>query len=96
MAEYKELRNRFRTLSIVTDTGLSAEKMYALYKERRDVAYAFDTLQNTLGGENTWMMSRESMKGFLFIMFIALHLYIQVLDYLKRKDLLKDTVFMMC
>jgi transposase len=89
MAEYKQLRDRFGTLSIVTDTGLSAEKTYALYKERRDVEYALDTLQNTLGGENTWMRSRDSMQGFLFIMFIALHLYSQVLDHLKRKDLLK-------
>lgn len=89
MNDYKRLRNRFGTLSILTDTGLSAEETYALYKERRDVEYALDTLQNTLGGETTWMRSRESLQGFLFIMFIALHLYSQVLDHLKRKDLLK-------
>ena len=89
MTDYKRLRNGFGTLSILTDTGLSAEETYALYKERREVEYAFDTLQNTLGAEVTWMRSRESLQGFLFIMFIALHLYSQVLDHLKRKDLLK-------
>ena len=89
MADYKRLKNGFGTLSIITDTGLSAKEIYALYKERRDVEYAFDTLQNTLGAEVTWMRSRESLQGFLFIMFIALHLYSQVLDHLKRKDLLK-------
>ena len=66
---------------------MSAEKVYALYKERRDVEYAFDTLQNTLGGDVTWMRSRESLQGYLFILFIALHLYSQVLDHLKRKKL---------
>ena len=35
------------------------------------------------------MRSRESLQGYLFIMFIALHLYSQVLEHLKRKDLLK-------
>jgi len=87
--DYKRLKNGFGTLSIITDTGLSAEETYKLYKERRDVEYAFDTLQNILGAEMTWMRSRESLQGFLFIMFIALHLYSQVLDHLKRKDLLK-------
>lgn len=89
MTDYKRLKNRFGTLSILTDTGLSAEKTYALYKERRDVEYAFDTLQNTLGAEVTWMRSRESLQGYLFILFIALHLYSQVLEHLKCKDLLK-------
>ena len=88
MTQYKRLKNRFGTLSILTDTGLSAEETYALYKERRDVEYAFDTLQNTLGAEVTWMRSRESLQGYLFILFVALHLYSQVLEHLKRKDLL--------
>jgi len=88
MTDYKRLKNRFGTLSILTDTGRSAEETYALYKERRDVEYAFDTLQNTLGAEVTWMRSRESLQGYLFILFVALHLYSQVLEHLKRKDLL--------
>jgi len=88
MTDYKRLKNRFGTLSILTDTGRSAEETYTLYKERRDVEYAFDTLQNTLGAEVTWMRSRESLQGYLFILFVALHLYSQVLEHLKRKDLL--------
>ena len=67
MTDYKRLRKGFGTLSILTDTGLSAEETYALYKERREVEYAFDTLQNTLGAEVTWMRSRESLQGFLFV-----------------------------
>ncbi|MDG6218701.1 MAG: cytochrome b/b6 domain-containing protein [Candidatus Thermoplasmatota archaeon] len=89
MNEYKRLRNSFGTLSILTDLGLFAEEIYALYKERRDVEYALDTLQNTLNGEKTWMRSLENLQGFLFIVFIVLHLYSHVLDHLKRKDLLK-------
>jgi len=90
MKDYKRLKNRFGTLSILTDTGLSAKDVYALYKERRDVEYAFDTLQNTLGADSTWMRSRESLQGYLFIQFVALHLYSQILEHLKRKDLLSQ------
>jgi hypothetical protein len=87
---YAQLKNKFGTLAILTDTGLSAEEVYALYKERRDVEYAFDTLQNTLDADVTWMRSRESLQGYLFIQFAALHLYSQVLDHLKRKKLLQQ------
>jgi hypothetical protein len=90
MKDYKRLKKRFGTLSILTDTGLSAKEVYALYKERRDVEYAFDTLQNTLGADSTWMRSRESLQGYLFIQFVALHLYSQILEHLKRKDLLSQ------
>lgn len=90
MKEYRELKNTFGTLSIITDSGLSAQKTYELYKERREVEYAFDALQNTLGADVTWMRSKESMQGYMFIFYVALHLYSQVLDHLKRKDLLKE------
>ncbi|MCD6462051.1 MAG: transposase [Thermoplasmata archaeon] len=89
MTRFRKLRPRFGTLTLLTDTGLSAEKTYSLYKERRDIEYTFDTLQNTLGADTTWMRTRESLQGYLFIQYIALHLYSQILDHLKRKDLLK-------
>ena len=87
--QYNKLKKRFGTLSIITDTGLSAKEVYVLYKERRDVEYAFEAFKKTLEADVTWMRSRESLQGYLFIQFIALHLYSQVLDHLKRKDLLE-------
>lgn len=90
LKQYRLLKNGFGTLAILTDTGLTAQKTYELYKERRDVEYAFDTLQNTLGADVTWMRSKESMQGYMFIFYVALYLYSQVLDHLKRKDMLKE------
>jgi len=88
-AKYKRIKKRFGTLSIITDTGLPAEDVYQLYKERREIEYAFEAFKKTLDADITWMRSRESMQGYLFIHFIALHLYSQVLDHLKRKELLE-------
>jgi hypothetical protein len=88
--QYEQVKESFGTLSILTDAGLSAREIYELYKERRDVEYAFDALQNTLGADVTWMRSRESLQGYFFILFVALHLYSQVLDHLKRKKLLSQ------
>ncbi len=86
---YNKLKKRFGTLSIITDTVLSAKEVYALYKERRHIEYAFEAFKKTLEADVTWMRSRESLQGYLFINFIALHLYSQVLDHLKCKDLLE-------
>jgi transposase len=89
MAQFRSLKRRFGTLALLTDTGLSAEKTYELYKTRREIEYAFDTLMNTLGTDTTWMRSRIRLQGYLFIQFIALYLYSMILQHLKRKDLLK-------
>lgn len=87
--EYRAKRNRFGTLAILTDTGLSPQRLYEVYKQRREIEMAFDALKNTLEGDKTWMRSRESLQGYYFILFIALHIYSQILDHLRRKDLLK-------
>lgn len=87
-AAYRAARHELGTLSILTDSGLSAAAVYELYKERREVEYAFDAMQNDLRGDVTWMRSREGMVAYHFILFLALHLYSQVLDQLKRKKLL--------
>jgi len=87
--EYQMNKKRFGTLAIVTDTGLSPQRLYELYKQRREIEMSFDALKNTLEGDKTWMQNRESLQGYYFILFIALHIYSQVLDHLRRKDLLK-------
>ena len=88
LAAHRKARHGLGTLSVLTDTGLDAAQTYALYKERREVEHAYDALQNALGADVTWMRTREAMVGYHFVLFLALHLYSQVLDHLKRKDLL--------
>jgi len=90
MDEYDEVKHRFGTLALLTDTGMDAKAAYELYRQRREIEDAFDALKNTLEGDKTWMQSRESLQGYFFILFIALHIYSQVLDHLRRKDLLGE------
>lgn len=86
--KYSYYKNRFGTLAILTDLGVTAEDLYKKYKQRREIEQAFDSLKNTLKGDKTWMQSRESIQGYYFILFVALHIYCQILDHLRRKDLL--------
>jgi hypothetical protein len=53
-----------------------------------EIEVAFDALKNTLEGDKSWMQSRQSLQGYYFILFLALYLWSQVRDHLKRKDLL--------
>ena len=88
-SEYNKHKNRFGTLSVITDLGIPAEKIYSLYKERKEIEYAFDALKNTIESDKTWMQSTERLRGYFFIVFISLYLYSRILEHLKRKDLLK-------
>jgi len=85
---YQKHKNGLGTLSVLTDTGLTSAEAYSLIKERRNVEYAYDALQNELRGDVTWMRSKEGMVGYHFLLFLALHLYSQVLDHLRRKKML--------
>ncbi|MEM3493083.1 MAG: transposase [Thermoplasmata archaeon] len=55
-----------------TDLGESAEKIYEMYKRRKEIEEAFDTLKNTLEVDKTWMQSREKIQGYLFVMLLSL------------------------
>ncbi len=89
MEDYQHKRRTFGTLTIMTDTGLSPKELYELYKQRKDIEDAFDALKNTLEADRTWMQSRESLQGYYFVLFLALHLYSQALLHLHTKKLLE-------
>jgi len=85
---YKSVKGRFGTLALLTDLGENAERIYALYKQRRDIEYAFRSMKSTLDADKTYMQSREKLQGYFFIIFLALYIYSKTTDHLKRKDLL--------
>lgn len=89
-ANRERLKHRWGTLAILTDTGLAPAELYGLYKERREIEDTFDALLNTLGGDKSWMQSRQSLQGYYFILFLGLHLHAQILDHLRRKDLTNE------
>ena len=73
---------------------MAPAELYGLYKERREIEDTFDALLNMLGGDKSWMQSRQSLQGYcwllLLLLFLGLHLHAQVLDHLRRKELLND------
>lgn len=90
--EFLKRKPQFGTISLLTNTGLTAEETYLSYKERQTIEFAFDTLKNTLEADTTWMQSPNSLRGYLFILFLSLHLYSQILDHLRRKRIQNKSV----
>lgn len=89
LAEYHEQKTQFGVISILTNTDLPTKDVYNLYKKRIEIEVAFDAMKNSLDSDKTYMRSTESVRGYFFITFIALHLYSQILNHLRKKDLLK-------
>ena len=88
-SSYHRHKNRFGTLSLITDLGIGADKLYGLYKERKEIEYAFNALKTTIESDKTWMQTEEKLRGYFFMVFISLYLYSRIVDHLKRKELLK-------
>lgn len=82
-----EHRNRFGTLALVTDTGLTALEAYNLYKQRVEVELAFDAFKNTIEADKIYLQSRESVAGYFFVCFLSLYLYARILNQLRMKKL---------
>lgn len=86
---HREHRHELGVLAILTNTVLTPQQVLELYRERVEIEVAFDALKNTLEGDKSWMQSRPSLQGYYFVLFLALYLWSQVRDHLKRKDLLE-------
>ncbi len=85
--QYSIEKKEFGVITIITDTTLTPEETYLFYKKRIEIECIFDTMKNTLESDATYMQSEESIRGYFFITFIALYLYTQILNHLKKKNL---------
>jgi len=85
--EYKLKRKWFGTIAFITNTNLTPEEVYILFKNRIEIECAYDSLKNALEGDKTYMRNNESMRGFFFICFISLYLYCKILNHLVKKNI---------
>lgn len=88
-AQFEKKRYQFGTFTVVTNTDLTAESCYDLYKQRVDIEQSFDALKNTLDEDKSYMQSRESLTGYYFVVFLSLYLYAGILNRLREKDLVR-------
>lgn len=83
-----EVKDEFGTLALITSSKKDSEQVYKIYKQRQEIEKAFDILKNNLEADKSHMQDRDSINGYFFMLFIALYGYSQILDHLRKRDLL--------
>jgi transposase len=88
LAEFYENQFKFGTISIITKTEFSPQKIYEFLKSRVNIEVVFDTFKNVLKADRSYMRGDSEFEGWEFINFIALLLYYEVYMLLVSKNLL--------
>lgn len=78
---------KFGTLSILSNTANSAEKIYGFYKNRNQVELMIDAFKNLISADSSYMQNESSLEAWMFINYIALHWYYVLLNKLKSSKL---------
>ena len=76
------------TITIITNSDQTAEKIYHFLKARTNIEVAFDTFKNILEADKTYMRSDSHMYGWMLINFISLLMYYILYGILTSKELL--------
>ncbi len=88
LTEFYENQFKFGTISIVTKTEFSPQKLFEFLKSRINIEVVFDTFKNVLNADRSYMRGDSELEGWEFINFIALLLYYEVYMLLVSKNLL--------
>jgi len=88
--EFYENEKKFGTITIITGTDLSSQKIFELLKSRTEIEVVFDTFKNTLHADRSYMNDDFGLEGWMFVNFIALLLYYEVYALLMSKNLLNN------
>ena len=88
MEYFEEKKRRLGTFAIVSDLDQSPSYIYEQYKSREEVEQVFDTMKGDLESDKTYLRDNEKVRGFFFIVFLALRITFSILKVLKDHDLL--------
>ena len=73
------------------DLGQKSYEIYEQYKSREEGEQVFDTMKGDLESDKSYMRDNEKVKGFFFIVFLALRIRFRILKMLKERSLLGKT-----
>jgi len=89
LEKYHEKQHTFGTLSIIGNTGKTAQEVYTTYKLRGQIETMIDALKNIVEADRTYMQNQTALEGWMFVNLIALMWYYRILNLLKEHELNK-------
>lgn len=78
METYQSKAPQFGTLAAMVSEGIDAKKAYDDYKSRCEVEQEIDVLKTDLDALTSYMQDNDRLEGWMFINFIALHIFYMI------------------
>lgn len=88
MEYFDEKKHRLGVFAIISDLDRNPSYIYEQYKSREEVEQVFDTMKGDLESDKTYLGDSDKVKGFFFIVFLALRIRFRMLKVLKDHNLL--------
>ena len=85
--QFYEKQKAFGSIALYSNTSKTPKEIYIDYKSRNEIEGMIDTLKNVLESDKTYMQNEQSLEGWMFINYIALHWYYRVYQLLVKNDL---------
>ena len=87
MEYFDDKKDGLGTFSIISDLDQEPEKIYNQYKSREEVEQVFDTMKGDLESDKTYLRDNEKVRGYFFIVFLALRIRFSILRVLSDHNL---------
>ena len=88
MEYFHDKNNLLGVFAIISDLDRNPSEIYEQCKSREEVEQVFDTMKGDLESDKSYLRDNEKVKGFFFIVFLALRIRFRILKVLKEHDLL--------
>ena len=88
MEYFEDKKKRLGAFAIMSDLDRNPSEIYEQYKSREEVEQVFDIMKGDLESDRTYLRDNEKVKGFFFIVFLALRIRFSILKVLKDHSLL--------
>jgi transposase len=86
LEKYEIMKKRAGLIGIISNLNeKSTLEIFELYKGREEVELAFDSMKNELDADKTYLQTDEGVRGFFFVIFLALRIYFGVLKRLRER-----------
>lgn len=72
-----------------TNIDKSASEIYVDYKSRGAIEGMIDTMKNVLDADKSYMQNEQTLEGWMFVNYIALHWYYSIYKLLVQNELNK-------
>ena len=89
MKVYFAVQHRMGTIAVLTDLDEDGEHIFELLKSRVDIEQLYDTFENTIHADRSYMRDDYQLNGWLFVNFIAMMLYYRIYNLLVSHKMLR-------